>query len=137
MVYSRSERPHSPIIFTRTLFFLRPVELPIKDLFPGAEVEPALGYGHYDLPSHDLPFQMGIGVVFPHVMAVLRGRFMGGQSFQPAFKILVSPGSSSLINTEAVMCMALIKASPSWIRLSRRHSSTWGVMLTKALRVGI
>ena len=40
------------------------------------------------------------------------------------------------MNTEAVMCMAFTRASPSLMPLSLRHSATWGVMLTKALRLG-
>ena len=65
------------------------VELAIKDLFPGAEVEVALGDGDDDFASHDLAFHVGIGVVFAGpVVAVLGGGGMGGEFFQPVIVIL-------------------------------------------------
>ena len=44
---------------------------------------------------------------------------------------------SSLMKTEAVMCIALTKQSPSFTPLSRTHSSTWRVMFTNAILSGI
>src|SRR6267378_866277 len=41
------------------------------------------------------------------------------------------------MNTEAVMCMALTRHSPSLTPLSRAHSSTWPVMFTNSIRAGI
>jgi hypothetical protein len=45
---------------------LRPssVELAVKDLLPGAEVELAGGDGDDDFAAHDLPLEVGVGVVF-------------------------------------------------------------------------
>ncbi len=65
------------------------VELAVEDLLPGAEIEPAIGDGHHHLPAHDLPFQVGVGVVLPDVVAVLRHRGMGGQSLQPEVIVVV------------------------------------------------
>src|SRR5579875_828219 len=48
-----------------------------------------------------------------------------------------NPGSSSLMKTEDVMCMALTRTSPSVTPLSRTHASTSGVMLMKATRSGV
>src|SRR5207248_8478715 len=62
------------------------------DLFPGSEVEFAVGDGHDNLAAHDLPFQMRIGVVFTGaVMLVDAGRLVGGQFFQPHVIIVVKP----------------------------------------------
>lgn len=44
---------------------------------------------------------------------------------------------SSLIKTEAVMCMALTRQSPSFTPLSRTQRSTSGVMLIKSMRSGM
>ena len=33
-----------------------PIELTVKDLFPGAEIKLSLGYGHDDFPSHEGAF---------------------------------------------------------------------------------
>jgi hypothetical protein len=46
------------------------------------------------------------------------------------------PGSSSLMKTEAVMCIALTSARPSRMPLSRKQSSTCGVMLINPRRDG-
>src|ERR1051326_6984651 len=40
------------------------------------------------------------------------------------------------MNTDAVMCIAFPSTSPSFTPLSRRHSSTFGVMLINPRRVG-
>jgi len=40
-----------------------PIKLAVEDLFPWPEVELALGDGHDDLPAHDLPLHVGVGVI--------------------------------------------------------------------------
>jgi len=57
------------------------------------------------------------------------------QLFQPHLKIVVQSGSSSLINTLDVMCMALHNSKPSVIPLSRRHCCNCPVILTSCLRL--
>ena len=48
-----------------------------------------------------------------------------------------SPDSSSLMKTLAVICIGLQSNRPSWMPLSRRHLSTWSVILMNALRVEV
>ena len=54
-------------------------------------MEFATGNRNHDLAAHDLPFVMGIGVVFPGaVMVIPLGRWIeGGQFFQPPVVIVV------------------------------------------------
>ncbi len=46
-----------------------PIELSIEDLLPGAEIQPPFGHCHDDLPPHDLPLDVRIGVILPGVIA--------------------------------------------------------------------
>ncbi len=39
------------------------IKLTIKNLFPGTEIESALGDGNDDFAPHDLPFHMGVGTM--------------------------------------------------------------------------
>jgi hypothetical protein len=62
-----SERTYSPMILTNTRFRRRPsrltgqpFRLALKDLIPGAEIEPAVGHRHHDFTAHDLPLLMRI-----------------------------------------------------------------------------
>ena len=49
------------------------VEFTVVDLLPRAKVELPFGDGDDDFPAHDLPFQVGIGVVLPRpVVMVVR-----------------------------------------------------------------
>src|SRR5258706_10737023 len=58
------------------------IELSIKDLLPGTEIEFALGNGHHHFASHHLALQMRIGVVLAGaVVAIFARRFMRGQAF--------------------------------------------------------
>ena len=53
------------------------VELPVKDLFPRAKIQPAIGDGHHHLAAHDLALQMRIAVVFARaVMALATDRLV-------------------------------------------------------------
>ena len=87
------------------------VELAVEDLLPRAEVELALGDGHDDLAAHDLPLQVGVGVVLAGavVVVVLRRRVAGPASPASRRSRACRPGSSSLMKTLAVMCMALTR----------------------------
>ena len=82
--------------FDQYLFRPASVEFTVKDLFPGAEVQLASGDGHDYLAAHDLPFEMGIGIVFVAVMAILLDRFMGRQTFQPLFVVVMQAGFALL-----------------------------------------
>src|SRR5688500_10910726 len=72
---------------------LRPVsvKLAVEDLFPRPEIELALRDCNHDFPSHDLPFQMGVGVVFAGavVMVEVRIRVEGGELLQPFYEIVM------------------------------------------------
>ena len=65
------------------------VEFAVKDLLPGAKVQLAIGNGHYHFPAHDLALQMGVGIVLPHVVALLGHRGVGRQLFQPDVVVVV------------------------------------------------
>jgi hypothetical protein len=47
------------------------VELAVENLFPGAEVQLAPGDGADDLAAHDLPFQVGVGIVLAGAIVVI------------------------------------------------------------------
>ena len=78
--------------FHQHAFAAAPVKLAVKNLFPGPEIEPAPGYGHHYLPAHDLPLQMGIGVILADVVAIPGDRGVGGQVFQPDLVVVMQPG---------------------------------------------
>src|SRR6185436_699592 len=60
----------------------------------------------------------------------------GASRSRNSSKSWCSPLSSSLTKTDAVICIALTRQSPSLMPLSRRHSSTCGVMFRYARRPG-
>ena len=47
------------------------IKFAIKNLFPGSEIQPAAGNSHNHLSSHNLSFEMCIGIIFKPVMSVL------------------------------------------------------------------
>src|SRR5581483_4565966 len=66
------------------------VELAVEDLLPRAEVELAARDRDDDLAPHDLPLQVGVGVVLAGVVvAVLLGRSVRGEALEPALVVLV------------------------------------------------
>ena len=73
-----------------------PIELAAENLLPRPEVEFPLGKRH-DLPAHELPLQVGVGVV-------LAGSGLnGGNSSCYLRKSWCKPHSSSLMNTLVVI----------------------------------
>jgi len=62
--------------------------------------------------------------------------FSGASFSSQVSKSPCSPDSSSLMNTEAVICIALQSSSPSRIPDSFSAASTCGVMLTNCRRCG-
>jgi hypothetical protein len=69
------------------------VELAIKDLFPGTEVEFPIGDRDHDFATHDLTLEMRVGVVFAGpVVMVLAGGFVGSKLLEPDFVIVVQTG---------------------------------------------
>ena len=75
-----------------------PIELVIKNVFPWAEVELAVGDGDDDFSAHDLSFVVGVGVVFSgavvEVAPLVRvaAGVEGDQFFEPAFVVGVQAG---------------------------------------------
>jgi len=68
------------------------VELSVKDLFPGAEIEGASSDGHSHLSAHDLSLEMGIPIVLSRaVVPVLVQGLMGSQPFQPVVIVVEEP----------------------------------------------
>src|SRR2546422_2684810 len=63
------------------------VELPVEDLLPGAEVQPSAGDGHDYLASHDLPLDVGIGVIFARLVVFVRAA-LRGESFEERLVVL-------------------------------------------------
>jgi hypothetical protein len=52
-------------------------------------MELPLGDSHHDLTPHNLSLQVGIGIIFTAVMAIVTDRGMGGQLFQPHLIIVM------------------------------------------------
>jgi len=75
---------------------------------------------------------MSVRIVFPNIVAILFNRFMGASFSSQISKSWWRPDSSSLMKTEAVICMALTSSSPSLIH-SLETGTTFGVILIKAL----
>lgn len=69
-----------------------PIEFSIKDLFPRTEVEPSASHGDHDLPTHDGPFQVCVGVVLTSVVPVLRIRLLRREFLEPDLEVLMKAG---------------------------------------------
>ena len=80
------------MILIRARFASAAVELSIKDLFPGAEIQTSPGYGHNHFASHYLPLHVRVRVVFTVIVAVLADRFMRCELFEPDIVIVMQPG---------------------------------------------
>lgn len=66
------------------------IELTVEYLLPRPEVQLALRDGDNDLSTHNLPFQMGIAVVFPgSIVPILTDGLVGGKPLQPLLVVLV------------------------------------------------
>src|SRR5512147_723652 len=50
--------------FHQDPFTPAPIELAVKDLFPGAKIQLAVRNGHHNLAAHHLPLQVGVSIVF-------------------------------------------------------------------------
>jgi hypothetical protein len=86
---------------------LAPVKLPVKDLLPGAKIQPAVGHRHHHLSTHDLPLQVRVRIVLAGtVVPILVDRRVRRELLQPDLVVVVKATSSSLMNTLAVMCIA-------------------------------
>jgi|SRR5215831_17873031 len=69
------------------------IELTIENLFPWSEIQFAVGYRHQDLASHDLPFDVSVGIVLAGiVMPILIGRFVRHETFEKIVVVLEQPG---------------------------------------------
>ena len=61
-------------------------------MFPGAEIEPAIGDGDDDLTPHDLTFHMGVGIILADIVPVAGHRFVGGDFLQPDLIVVMQTG---------------------------------------------
>ena len=115
-----------------------PVELAVEDLLPRPEIELAARDRDDHFPAHDLPLEVRIPVVLAGVVVtILRDRLVRRERLQPALEIGVQAALVSLMNTDAVMCIALTSTSPSRTPLSATQRSTSRVMFSKPTRAGI
>ena len=78
--------------FNEYSFFSPAIELTIKDLFPGAEIKSSVSDGNNHFTSHDLSFEMRIGIIFIAIVTILMHRLMRRQLFQPDLIIVMQPG---------------------------------------------
>lgn len=84
--------------FDEDSFAAAAVEFVVEDVFPGAEMQFAVGDGDHDLASHDLSFVVRVGVVFPgSIVEVAARRGIGSrverdEVLQPTFVVGVKPG---------------------------------------------
>src|SRR3954471_24865420 len=68
------------------------IEFAVENLFPRPEVQFGFGDGHYDLPSHDLPLQVGVGVVLSGaIVFVLGSGRVGREPFEPGVIVMKQP----------------------------------------------
>lgn len=64
------------------------IKLAVKNLFPGPKIKAPRRDRDHHFPAHDLPLEVRIPIVFPSPVVVISAqRLMGGEIFQPAFKI--------------------------------------------------
>jgi hypothetical protein len=69
------------------------VEFPVKDLLPGAEIQPAPADRHHHLTAHHLALHLCDGVVLAGIVVpVLRDGLVWGELLQPALVVLVQAG---------------------------------------------
>lgn len=68
------------------------VEFTVENLLPWAEMESSRRDGNHHLASHDLPLEMGIGIVLADIVPVGRNRLVRCDTLQPILKIPVEAG---------------------------------------------
>ena len=69
------------------------IEFAVEYLLPRPEVQPPVGDGHHHLAAHDLPLQVGIGVVLAGLVVLPAAAGVGRQLFQPLVEVLVQAAS--------------------------------------------
>ena len=80
------------------------IELAVEDLFPGAEVELALGDRDHHFATHDLPLHVSVGIVLAGaIVLVLRHRFVRRQRFQPLVVVLMQAALVDIGTTPSVL----------------------------------
>ncbi len=67
------------------------IELTVKDLLPGPEVELAVRDRDNDLAAHDRTLEVRVGVVLAGVVSILGYRLMGRKTFEPFFEVAQEP----------------------------------------------
>ena len=78
--------------FDQGMFAAHAVEFIIENLFPGAEIELAVGDGDDGFSAHDRAFEMGVGVVLKAVVPVLVIGFFRSEGFEPFFIVGMEAG---------------------------------------------
>ena len=68
------------------------VEFAVENLFPGTEIQSALGDRDDHFAAHDLTLQVRVGIVFAGtIVAISGGRLVWRQFFKPNLVIVVEP----------------------------------------------
>jgi len=80
---------------------------------------------------------MSVGVVFAVIVLVLLHGLVRSQFFKPCFEIGMKAGFIIVDENRIRNVHCVSSTNPSLMRLSLRHSSICGVILLKALRLGI
>ena len=66
------------------------VKLAVKDPFPRAKVQPAVGHRDHNLAPHDLPLHMGVCIVLAGaIVPILVDRRVRRQLFEPHLVIVM------------------------------------------------
>lgn len=73
----------------KTLFSLA-IKLIVENMFPRPKMQFSVRNGYDNFPSHYLPFEVSVGVIFVAVMAVLFMGLFRSQFLQPGVLIVIS-----------------------------------------------
>ena len=77
------------------------VKLSVKDLLPGTKIKLTFGDRYHHFPPHQLPFEMGIAIIFSGaVMSILGDRLMRRQLFQP-LPVVLPQSAFMVVNEDA------------------------------------
>jgi len=97
-----------------------------------------MGHGHHHFAAHDLPFVMGIGIVFSGAIVVvpLGRRIERGELLQPLFVVVVQ-SRFIIVDEDTGGNVHGVAQAQSFLDVALAHaSSTAGVMFTKSMRAG-
>jgi hypothetical protein len=104
---------------------------------PRPKIQLAVGDGHHHFAPHDLPLQVGVGVVFAGaVVLVLRCRRVPGQAFQPGLVVGVQTRFVVVDDDRRRDVHRVGQQQTSRTPAARTASSHGGVMLINPTRPG-